>query len=183
MKKLTNGQIVGMYYALPSLGNLKGVKFNHGIDKNRKRLKKEVESIEESIKPSKEFEEYDKLRIEINEKFSVKNEDGSPKMSSNQNSSRYIIDENKRVEFDKEQEILKKKHSVIVETREKQLKEYRELLLEENTTFISYPMKVDVIPEDVTGDQFELISYFLEDDEVSKEETSKSNNKEENKEK
>lgn len=170
MKKLKHKEVLGIYYSLPILGELKGVKFNYGIDKNRKRLKKEVETLEERAKPSKEFEEYDKERVKVNEKFSQKNEDGTPKMVTNQQQqvSRYVIDDKRKTEFDKEQDELKIKHKAAVESREAQLKEYREFL-EGESDFTPFFIDIDSVPTEINGNQFELISIFFKEDEVKEE--------------
>ena len=169
MKKLKQKEVLGLYYALAILGNLKGVKFNYGIDKNRKRLKKEVDIIEETNKPDLEYDKYNKERVAINEKYALKNEDGTPKMTlqqinAQQQLSHYVIDEKRKAEFNKAQDDLKEKHKVAVEARKVQIEEYKEFLETENTDFSPFLISIDNIPEEITGEQFEIISNFLEED-------------------
>lgn len=160
MEKLKNKEVLSLYYALASLGTLKGVKFNYVVDRNRKRLRKIVESLEEQNKFSPEYEEYDKERVKINEDFSEKNADGSLKMVTHQSVTRYIIDSTRREEFDKLQAELKGKYKKANEEREEQVKEFKKLL-EEESDFVPYPLEVNCIPDDITGSQFEIISAFL----------------------
>jgi len=65
------------------------------------------------------------------------------------------------VKFDGEYSILKDEYLEIIETREKQLKEFEDLMNEEITIeFIK--LTLEDLPEDLTEKQLEMIDFMLE---------------------
>ena len=101
--------------------DLKGVKFAYAIAKNKNVLAKEIESLQKSIEGSKEFQEYDKQRVELAEKH-AKKENGKPVSKNNE----YVLEDSGKfnIAFDK----LKKEHQKVLDSRDKQMKEFDELL-------------------------------------------------------
>ncbi len=102
--------------------DLKGIKFAHGRAKNKKILKSEIEALNETLKPTKEYNKYVKERLELCEIHAKKDKHGKPVVESGQ----LIMRDQKA--FDKEHDELTKKHQKAVEDRNQQDKEYRELI-------------------------------------------------------
>src|SRR3990167_2149607 len=119
---MTKGQLVELFSTLNTLGKLQGVKFTYAVARNIAALKNEVEAINKSLEPSSEFMVYDKERVELAQKFAKKDEKDKPLTENN----RYVMEDEKG--FDKAFAKLQEKHKEVIEKREKQFKDYIELL-------------------------------------------------------
>jgi len=67
-----NNDLLNLYQTLINLKGLSGVRFCYGVVKNINLLKPEVEAIQKTIEPKEEFQEYEKERIELAQKYSKK---------------------------------------------------------------------------------------------------------------
>jgi len=94
---------------LDKLDNLTGVKFNFVVDRNRTIIEKEVEDTKKVSEPSKDFQEYDRKRIELLQKYAEKDDAGNPKFTqANEGLVRFDIPSNNMKKFQKEMEELMK---------------------------------------------------------------------------
>ena len=75
---MKNKELQPLLQSIDAVGNLSGVKFVYAIVKNKKLITAELETLQEAIKSSEKFLEYDKERIVICEKHADK-ENGKPK--------------------------------------------------------------------------------------------------------
>src|SRR3990167_4508990 len=112
---MTKGQLVELFSTLNTLGKLQGVKFTYAVARN-------IAAINKSLEPSSEFMVYDKERVELAQKFAKKDEKDKPLTENN----RYVMEDEKG--FDKAFAKLQEKHKEVIEKREKQFKDYIELL-------------------------------------------------------
>ena len=114
MKK---NEILQLYRALNTLGQLQGVKFSYSISRNLAILKPEIEALEKASTASEEFIEMDKERIKLVEEYAEKDEKGKPKKKGNE----YVIPEDKKEDFENAFEAFKIEHKELYDAREKQI--------------------------------------------------------------
>lgn len=147
--------LMSLNQALLSL-NLKGVKFARSVAKNINLLKPDIESLSKAIEPDKGFLEFDKERVKLAKKYAQKDEKGQPVVVNN---SFQISDQDA---FDKEFEVLKNENQKVCEDREKQVKDFQELL-EEDVRIELYKIKFTEIPEDISTQQYVSIMDLIEE--------------------
>jgi len=99
------------------------VKFSYFIAKNKVNMRDEISALEEARKVSEKFKEFDTERAKLAHQYADKNEDGTAKIQDNS----FVITANVDV-FQEELALLKTKHSVEIEKRENQIKEYNAIL-------------------------------------------------------
>jgi len=136
--------------------DLKGVKFNYGILKNINKIKPEIESLQESSKPTPEFQEFEKKRVELAKECAKKDDKDKPVIEGDQ----YQIEDRKA--FDKKLDKMREESKVTIDAREKQIEEYNKML-DEEVSIDLYKIKLDVIPEDITSEQMNSISEIIEE--------------------
>lgn len=143
---------------LSLLGALKGSKFSFTIAKNKEVIKPTVDKLNKMIKMSNRFMEFDKKRVEINEKYAERDEKGNPIMKE----ERFTIPNDKKEDFEKEIEALKTEYKDAVSERETQKKELEAFLKEEITLdFKTIPLSI--IPEDINVDEMEILAPLVEE--------------------
>jgi hypothetical protein len=160
---MKNFEILVLNDNLAKIKNVTGVPFLILLDKNRRRVKKEAESILKGNEATEEYKAYDKKRIELNEKYAVKNTDGSFKMlkiEGDDTKEKYDIPIDKKVEYQTSLDALKLENKDILDKRDKQLKEWTEFLNNENTSFIPLFISEDLIPKDM-NEQLFIISSLI----------------------
>lgn len=154
---------------LNSVAHLSGVKFAYAVSRNLSILKPELESLEKAAKPTDEYMKFEDERIKLVEKFAEKDEKGKAKqvpMVSNPRQTEYVIDKDKQEELDKEFGELKEKHKEAVEGREKQIKEYNELLKSEAPKLEFHKVSIDQVPAQINVTQMHSIREYMVEDNV-----------------
>ena len=117
------------------------IKFKYMVARNKLKLKPEIEIIQELVKLSPEFTEFNEKRVEICKEFSRKDENGEAILINNN----YDIVDRKR--FNETIETLKDKYKTIIQKEEEQSIEIESMLDENIDIEIS-----KVIIEEVPGD-------------------------------
>jgi pyruvate-formate lyase len=152
--KKTREEFLNLYQTLSQLGNLKGVKFAYIIAKNKEVIKPELVAIQEAGKMKDNYKEYDKERVELNEKYALKEKDGKP----------VIKDENYQIKdketFEKALKELQEKHKEAIDEREAQIKEVNDLVKEEIEMDLK-TLPLAIVPEDITVRQMESLSIII----------------------
>lgn len=153
---MENRQLQVLLQGINAVNSLQGVKFAYGINKNRKAIERELETLQEAIKASDKYTEYDKKRIELCEKHAVKDDNGKAKMENNE----YVITD--KDAFDKEIDTLRAKYKDAIDEREAQLKEFSELLKKESD-FVPFKIAFEDVPEDITSDAMSKIIDLIDE--------------------
>lgn len=149
-KYMKNKDLISIYQALSKM-DYQGVKFSYFVVKNLSILGPEIDVIQKTIEPSKEFTEYDTKRVALAEKYAKKDKEGKPITEKNV----YIMEDQKA--FDKDFEKLKKESKAVLDARTKQIEDY-ENLLDEESKVEPYKIKQENLPEDIKT--FDLRSIF-----------------------
>lgn len=161
---MKNLKILWVYNNLNLLRDLEGVDFHFEISMNKKSMEPVVESLEEARKPKDKWLEFDKKRLEINEKHANKDDKGKAVLLDLDNGlSQYDIPRSKQKVFDKEIEDLRKEYKEVIEARTKQIEDYQKKLEEENKTFRPSLFSKDIIPKNIKGDQMDVILDFIKE--------------------
>jgi len=154
-------EILELYNKLKGLGDLKGVKFSYAVAKNISLLEREVKIIQESIKPSPEYSEYQQKRASIAKENSKKDENGKAITFIDENESvNYAIADQSK--FDKEIEALQKKYKKSLDERDGQIKEFNELI-ETDTKIELHKIDIDDVPKDISVKQMEAIQGIIKE--------------------
>jgi antirestriction protein len=138
------------------MAGLKGVKFAYILSKNKAVIEPELNAVREASKVADNFNEFEKERIELNEKYAVKDKDGKPVIKE----ENYQISD--KVAFDKELNKLKEKHKEAIEERENQVKEVDELQKEEIELELR-EIPLDIVPQDITVSQMDSLSLLIKE--------------------
>ena len=161
---LKNKDLFGLQQGLAQCKNLIGVKFAYAIAKNHAKIDSEIEALREAVKPTSEFEVYDKERAELAKSFADKDDKGEPKINviPQTGLSEYVIPPAKKKAFNKAFENLKRKNKKVVDAKNKQIEEYNKLLEEESKIEL-HKVNVELVPQDITVGQMELIMPIIDD--------------------
>ena len=141
---------------LSYLGELTGARFTYTISKNKEVLKKVVEEIQKKAEMHDNYREYEKERVELNEKHTKRDKDGNPVIKD----KNYVIKD--KAKFDADVEKLKKKHKDAIEEREQQRKDVEDLANKEITLDLK-TIPLSIVPDKVTVDQMEVLSILIKD--------------------
>jgi len=148
---------LNLWNGLHAVSGLKGAKWSYGVAKNINNLKSEIEALQKSITPSKEFSEYNNKRLALAQKYAIKKE-GNPQTVKIGNTEEYLIkDKNK---FNKELKPLQKEYQKALDEREKQMKEFEEILKEEIKIDL-HMVDSDNIPEEITPAQVTAVMPII----------------------
>jgi hypothetical protein len=131
---------------LESVSKLQGVKFAYAVARNLAIITEEIAPLTKAIEPSKEFAEFNKQRLELCNEYAKKAEDGTPVIVGTD----FIIED--RELFDKIVEELKSQFKEAIESRDKQINEYQEML-EEPCDINLVKISDDLLPEAINAEQ------------------------------
>jgi len=148
--------------SLNKLDNLTGVKFNYVIDKNRTQIEKEVEDMRKLNEPSAEFQAYDKVRLQLLQKYSEKNEKGEPKFTQANGMVRFDIPDSNMKKFQAELDKATKEAEKAIAERDKQVFEYDKFLQEESK-LVFETLTIEEIDNQINGEQYKIIKHFVAD--------------------
>lgn len=149
-------EFINLYQMLGYLGELTGARFTYTISKNKEILKNVVEEIQKTAEMHDNYREYEKERVELNEKYTKRDKDGNPEVKD----KNYVIKD--KVKFDEEVEKLKEKHKEAIEEREQQRKDVEELANKEITLDLK-TIPLSIVPDKVTVDQMDVLSILIKD--------------------
>lgn len=152
----------GLANNLTQLKSLKGAKFTYGITKNMDLIQKEMDLINDIIKPSDELKKYDDARVKICEEFAKKDENGEfikLEIAPGSGQYQYDIDEESQEWIDALGKI-KNEYSSILQERDEQINEYNKLLNTE-ITIDFYKIKLDDVPTDISLELMQIIKPFI----------------------
>ncbi len=145
-------------------------KFNYALGKNLRKIKEEIQDLEDVIVPDKEMHQYEKERVVLNEEFSKREGGGPVFMPTPEGGRRYQIDESKREVFDEKIKLLREKYKGVLELQEKKIEGYNDLLKEKVEIDFHLINKGDV-PEDLSPSDWEaIIDWIIEPPEQDKKE-------------
>ena len=150
---MKNKDLFKLQNALNNVGRHTGAKFIYSVAKNLKMLESETQNILKAVAPSKEYQEYDKKRVEICMKH-AEDDNGKPKFVD----GNFIIKDRKK--FDKEIEQLREEYKDVLKEHDKKVEEYKEFL-EEESDYKPYQVSKDDLPPELTANElagiFDLI--------------------------
>ena len=110
---------------------------------------------------SEDFKKFEEERVELAKKHSKKDKKGEVKTITNKGVQEFDIESQEK--FDKDFEALKKTHKTAIDNREKQIKEYKELVETEAETEV-YKIKLSDVPSDISVAQMEIIKELISDE-------------------
>lgn len=142
---------------------LQGAKFTYGLSKNISIIEEEIKHIQESIKPTEEFTAYDEARVALCKVHAKKDKDGEfiYKVHPESGQQEYDIDVDGK-KWTTAIEKLRKDNSEAITKREKQLKDYNELL-DADCEIEFYSMSIDSIPNEINVEQMLIVQHFIKD--------------------
>lgn len=155
-EKIKRVELIKLMHGFDMVKDLKGVKFAYAVAKNRRVVEAEVNAMQEALKPTKEFEEYDKKRIVICEKYCERDEKGKPLFDAQNN----YKDVNGNPAFEAEIKVLKEEYAEALDERRKTTEDYNKML-EEEIEFTFHKVLQDDLPKDITAGQLSAITLII----------------------
>lgn len=146
---------------LIAAGDLPGAKFAKVLAKNLRNVRAECQDLEMAKAPSKEYSAYDKKRIELILKHADKDKAGQPKMTENRQS---CIVNKEQATLMMAMLKLRDEHKAAIEEHDAKLVEYAKLLEEEADEFEFKTISSELVPKQITGNQYDAIFEIIDDD-------------------
>lgn len=164
-QKMKNREIKEIYEQLQQVsGNMQGVRINYAISRTIRHLKPMAESLDEAIKPSDEYLEFEQKRVELMEKYCDRDDQGNPRKEIFGKSVQYSITQ-KLGQFQKALEALSKPYKKAITQREKQLADYAGLLDKQCEEPLKFHMiSLDDVPETITRENFRRIEMLIQEE-------------------
>ena len=159
---MTKQDVLNLYSGLQAVSGLPGAKWAYGVARNMAKLRPEIEALQKAYVPSEEFIEYEKERVKLAQKHSVKEKGESKKIKVGANEEYLIGDKDK---FKQELVKLRKKYKKIIDKEQKQLDDFNEILKEE-VEIDFYLIFSDYIPEEITPAQVSAIMPVISEKEA-----------------
>ncbi len=121
---LTKSDILILWQTLNILPSVESFQVGYALARTRRFIKDEVEALQEAIKPSADFLEYDRKRLELCERLAKKDDKGNPVISGTQ----YVFDNPQ--EFQEELTKLNEEYQEVLTKRDEQIAAFNKALLE-----------------------------------------------------
>jgi len=156
------GELDDHYAGLMSVKGLKGAKFAHAATKNKKLIEAEIEVMREVVKISDEFLAFDKIRVELCEKYARKGDDGEAMMKESGGVRSFDI--LNQEEFDVKLKELREEHKEVLDARESQMEDLNNLfesVIEPAISFVE--ISIDSVPDQISVEQMEGITFMIKD--------------------
>lgn len=152
--KVKRSDLINAWGVLESLKNQKmGIQTTYKIVKNRKLIEPEIEAIQEAIKPSEKFIEFEKKRVELCEKFCKKDSGGKAIVENNS----YAFEDSELPKFQVELKNLQSEYQEEFDKRKMVEKDIENLTNEEIEVDVT-KIAINDIPDDfLTISQFETL--------------------------
>lgn len=166
MTKFTREELVNIFKAINEF--VKDKKYNKyvlfALDKNKKRLLNTVNSVikKEQDMFTEEYKKYDSERLNIVNKFSAKNEDGTNVKDSNGNA---IIPQDSISSFNDEIKAIRETYKEAIDIFDAEYSKYIEYL-KEPIEISLFQLDFKYIPDELDGAQYGLLSLFIKDEEA-----------------
>jgi len=151
-KKIKRSDLFALLNAFEAAKDLQGVKFGYAVAKNKANILAERKCVDEAGKPSKEYFEFDKRRLELCEEHCDK-ENGKPVKIFNPITRQEVyagLDGNKK--FNAAVDALTEEYKDVTEAFKQQREEVNKLL-DEEIEFDFYMVEFSEIPENITAGQ------------------------------
>lgn len=154
---ITRQELLQFWSGLPTVAALKGFKLGYAVARTKAKIRPEVEALEESVRPAKDFERYEVKRLALCLKHAKKNDQGTPVIAGDQ----YIFGDNQEA-FETEIAPLSEEYAGAIEDRRRQLEDYQAGLKETITVAVHQVLPEDV-PEEVNGAQMGVLYYLIKE--------------------
>lgn len=162
--KLNNYQTKQLLAESSKLKDLSGFAFVMAIADVKRRITTEQKVLDELHEPSDAIKEYQKELGELNKKFSVKDDNGEPRIITEtrggQQLSYYDLDKDLIDDRKKEVEKLEKKYKKDLDEQKEKDERY-DAAMKEYSTYKKAPLSEKQIPKNITLEQLELANYFI----------------------
>ena len=155
--KARRSDLMAMLNNLPNVNNLKGFKLAYAVAKNKRALLDEQRILQDILKSSDKFLEYDKKRIELCELHAEKDERGKPMKEG----GRYkgLAD---HTEFQNGLDALMEEYKEAIEAETNKLQDHQKAL-DEIVEFKMEMIPIDLVPQDITVAQMDAMMLMILD--------------------
>lgn len=151
---MKNSQAISIYQNKEMLNSLKGYVFCKTMHSNFKKIKEELDFVNEYVKPSKEFLEF------LNKKELILKECSDNTFKQDGDMINYTIKDDKKETYNKEITALLEEYKDAVEAFKEQKNKYQEAMDAECTIDFTL-LKESHVPDDISMEQMELIMEFV----------------------
>lgn len=154
---MTNKEILVLNHILRGCLRLTGVKFAYATVRNLKLLAPIVEGLDKAIEFGYDYRQYDKEREELCQKYCDRDDKDKPVIKNRV----YQFNEDNKHKFESAVLALNElpAHKAAIEARKLQEEEYRGLLeLVPEDMPVLHKVKVDNIPEGITGEEMMILT-------------------------
>ena len=146
--------LLDMYNLIMSLSNRGDVtiKAAYALTKNKNSLAGEHEAITEAMKKidTEKWNEFEKKRIELCKDYCLKEENGSPKIDIQSGQPMFVLDPEKKVEFDEKSKLIFDEYKETIDLHNTQSDDFEKVFLQEEIEIDVYKVKLSEL-ENLSG--------------------------------
>lgn len=158
--KMTRSELMNLLNGFNIVNTLEGFKLAYAVARNKRALVAEQSLLKKATKHSDKYKEYDTKRIELCQKYALKDEAGKPKLTMGPTGMAYEgVNENPN--FQEDLKVLKEEHKESIDNQEKKQEDYAKML-EEEIEFDLYMVQSDQLPKNITVQQLDAIMPMVE---------------------
>ncbi len=157
---LTKSDIFILWQTLNAIPGVESFVVGYAMARTKRFIKDEVEAMQEAIKPSADYLEYDRKRVELCERLSKKDDNGKSIVLG----GGYVFDNPQ--EFQIELAKLDKKHREVLNKREEQIAAFNKAMLESAESKV-FMVKASKMPDSLgsfADGLYPMIDYDLSDE-------------------
>jgi hypothetical protein len=154
---ITFNELDQLHNGLKLVENLRGMKFAYCVAKNKRLIEQELKILEDILKSTNAFREYETKRIQVCEKNCVKDPSGKPILDKNGN-----FDILNKASFDSEMNPLMEQYKDTIDHRKKQVDEFQEMMGKQVEVEV-HQIKLEDIPQDITPKQMDIIMPLVKE--------------------
>lgn len=159
-------EAINLWGSLNAIGSKAfNVRVAYAISKNKQVIQKEIEALNEALKPSEGYNAFEKERISLAKTHSKKDGNGRPVTQQTSIGEVFVMED--QTKYDALLSELKEKHKAAVEEHEGKLQQ-REEMLEDDITLELHGIKLTDLPETMSVNEIGALSLFIIEDESSK---------------
>lgn len=164
---MTNQEVLILNDALEQhkeeLNKLRGANFAYILNRNVKKLQKEVKDILAIQRITPEFEAYEKKRVAICESFTTKDDQGKPKVIMGATGkAEYDLDVN-NPEFKKQMDDLRAENKDVLEGQKKIFEDFNAFLKQENTSLSLLTIDLNMVPSEMSVELMNIVELFIKE--------------------
>lgn len=158
---MKNIDIINLYQSINSnedIKKLSGIKLSLLLLQNSDILENYIKTLQKTVEPTEKYNVYEQKRVELCEKYAIKNEDGTPKTKNVNGNIEFDI--NQTDEFNENMKKLNDEFSETIKDHNKKINEYNSFMFEDADIALKQ-INSELLPDNVTYEILKILKPIL----------------------